>query len=141
MYIRLKQYKLRKAMLSTGEEILADIDQTLDQLIENADIINRISFNALFTSEVQALQKTQESLMARLMHMHELLEKDKKQQIPTKRTNPLNQIENKLKEFGQLNARLIEYLVQKVKISQQIKKPQIRPYRKKRPIKTEQVDV
>ncbi|VHO02045.1 hypothetical protein [Candidatus Rhabdochlamydia sp. T3358] len=128
-------------MLSTGEEILADIDQTLDQLIENADIINRISFNALFTSEVQALQKTQESLMARLMHMHELLEKDNKPQISTKKTSPLNQIENKLKEFGQLNARLIEYLVQKVKISQQIKKPQIRPYRKKRPIKTEQVDV
>ena len=141
MCIRLKQYKLRKAMLSTGEEILADIDQTLDQLIENADIINRISFNALFTSEVQALQKTQESLMARLMHMHELLEKDNKSQISTKKTSPLNQIENKLKEFGQLNARLIEYIVQKVKISQQIKKPQIRPYRKKRPIKTEQVDV
>ncbi|MCL6756235.1 MAG: hypothetical protein M3A24_03650 [Candidatus Rhabdochlamydia oedothoracis] len=128
-------------MLSTGEEILADIDQTLDQLIENADIINRISFNALFTSEVQALQKTQESLMARLMHMHELLEKDKKPQTPTKKANPLNQIENKLKEFGQLNARLIEHLAQKVKTSQQIKKPQIRPCRKKRPIKTEQVDV
>jgi hypothetical protein len=79
--------------------------------------------------------------MARLMHMHELLEKDKKPQNPSKKTNPLNQIENKLKEFGQLNARLIEYLAQKVKTSQQIKKPQIRPYRKKRPIKTEQVDV
>lgn len=128
-------------MLSTGEEILADIDQTLDQLIENADIINSISFNALFTSEVQALQKTQESLMARLMHMHELLEKDQKQQINTKKINPLNQIEKKLKEFGQLNARLIEYLVQKVKTSQQVKKPLIRPYRKKQPIKTEQADV
>lgn len=127
-------------MLSTGEEILADIDQTLDQLIENADIINCISFNALFTSEVQALQKTQESLMARLMHMHELLEKDQKQQT-TKKINPLNQIEKKLKEFGQLNARLIEYLVQKVKTSQQVKKPQIRPYRKRQPIKTEQADV
>ncbi|MGL4540547.1 MAG: hypothetical protein ACRCU0_06190 [Candidatus Rhabdochlamydia sp.] len=128
-------------MLSTGEEILADIDQTLDQLIENADIINRISFNALFTSEVQALQKTQESLMARLMHMHELLEKGQKQQTTTKKINPLNQIEKKLKEFGQLNARLIEYLVQKVKTSQQVKKPQIRSYRKRQPIKTEQADV
>jgi len=128
-------------MLSTGEEILADIDQTLDQLIENADIINRISFNALFTSEIQALQKTQESLMARLMHMHELLEKDKKPQTPTKKANPLNQIENKLKEFGQLNAQLIEHLARKVKTSQQTKKPRIRPYRKKSPIKTEQVDV
>lgn len=128
-------------MLSTGEEILADIDQTLDQLIENADIINRISFNALFTSEVQALQKTQESLMARLMHMHELLEKDQKQQMNTKKINPLNQIEKKLKEFGQLNARLIEYLVQKVKTSQKVQKPLIRPYRKKQPIKTEQADV
>ena len=127
-------------MLSTGEEILADIDQTLDQLIENADIINCISFNALFTSEVQALQKTQESLMARLMHMHELLEKDQKQQT-TKKINPLHQIEKKLKEFGQLNARLIEYLVQKVKTSQQVKKPQIRPYRKRQPIKIEQADV
>lgn len=127
-------------MLSTGEEILADIDQTLDQLIENADIINRISFNALFTSEVQALQKTQESLMARLMHMHELLEKNQKQQFATKKTNPLNQIEKKLKEFGQLNAQLIEHLVQKVKTSEQAKKPQIRSHRKKQPIKTEQVD-
>lgn len=127
-------------MLGTGEEILADIDQTLDQLIENADVINHISFNALFTSEVQALQKTQESLIARLMHMHELLEKDQKQ-VTTKKMHPLNQMEKKLKEFGQLNARLIEYLVQKVKTSRQIKKPQIRPYRKKKAVKIEQVDV
>lgn len=124
-------------MLSTGEEILADIDQTLDQLIENADIINRISFNAVFTSEVQALQKTQESLMARLMHMHELLEKDKKQQLTTKKINSLHQIEEKLKEFGQLNAQLIEYLAQKVKMPEQIQKPHIRSHRKKQSIKIE----
>lgn len=126
-------------MLSTGEEILADIDQTLDQLIENADIINRISFNAVFTSEVQALQKTQESLIARLMHMHELLEKDKKQQLTTKKTNSLHQIEKKLKEFGQLNAQLIEYLTQKVKIPE-TQKPLIRSYRKKKATKIEPVD-
>lgn len=128
-------------MLSTGEEILADIDRTLDQLIENADIVNRISFNAVFTSEVQALQKTQESLMARLMHMHELLEKDKKQQLATKKTHSLHQIEEKLKEFGQLNAQLIEYLTQKVKVSEQIQKPLIRSHRKKQAIKIERVDV
>jgi hypothetical protein len=79
--------------------------------------------------------------MARLMHMHELLEKDRKQPMTTKKINPLNQIEKKLKEFGQLNARLIEYLVQKVKTSQQVKKPQISSYRKRQPIKTEQADV
>jgi hypothetical protein len=124
-------------MLSTGEEILADIDQTLDQLIENADIINRISFNALFTSEVQALQKTQESLMARLMHMHELLEKDKKQQFSTKKNQSVNQIKEKLKEFGQLNAQLIEYLTQKVRTPEQVKKPRIRSYRRKQSVKIE----
>ncbi|HKY99947.1 MAG TPA: hypothetical protein VJ112_02155 [Rhabdochlamydiaceae bacterium] len=56
-------------MKGAGEEILADIDATLDQLIENANVINQISLNTLFQDEVDALQKTQESLLSRLINM------------------------------------------------------------------------
>ena len=60
-------------MKGAGEEILADIDATLDQLIENANVINQISLNTLFQDEVDALQKTQESLLSRLINMQSLL--------------------------------------------------------------------
>ena len=97
-------------MINSGEAILADIDSTLDQLIRNADAMNQITDRRLFTSEVKAMHKTQESLLARLMHMHELYE-GKKQVIGVRAQKMrLNTIEHKLAEFGKLNARMIQYL-------------------------------
>lgn len=97
-------------MINSGEAILADIDSTLDQLIRNADAMNRITDRHLFTSEVKAMHKTQESLIARLMHMHELYEGEKTVTGEVKQKMRLTTIEHKLAEFGRLNARMIKYL-------------------------------
>src|ERR1041385_41028 len=97
-------------MLKSGDSILADIDSTLDQLIRNADAMHQISDRRLFTSEVQAMHKTQESLLARLMHMHELYEDEKRELGEREQKMRLTSIEHKLAEFGRLNARMIRYL-------------------------------
>lgn len=56
-----------------GEDILLEIDQTLDQLIRNAEVIGTIDLNELNETEIDAFQKTQESLLQHLIHMDEFL--------------------------------------------------------------------
>lgn len=61
-------------MLSNkNEQIQAQMDKTLDQLIKNAKVIRHVPTNKLEAHELDALQKTQESLLAHLMHLDELL--------------------------------------------------------------------
>jgi|SRR5579862_1110781 len=117
-------------MISSGETILADIDSTLDQLIRNADAMNRITDRHLFTSEVKAMHKTQESLLARLMHMHELYDDEKIVLGEREQKMRLNTIEHKLAEFGRLNARMIQYLEKGVQTKTK-EKVTVRPNRKK----------
>ena len=121
-------------MISSGEAILADIDSTLDQLICNADAMNRITDRHLFTSEVKAMHKTQESLLARLMHMHELFDEDKKVIGEREQKMRLTTIEHKLAEFGKLNARMIQYLETGIQAKTQ-EKVKVRPNRKKAAVK------
>src|ERR1700733_15056944 len=118
-------------MISSGETILADIDSTLDQLIRNADAMNRITDRHLFTSEVKAMHKTQESLLARLMHMHELYDDEKQVLGEREQKMRLATIEHKLAEFGRLNARMIKYLETGIHA-----KAVARPNRKKTSAKT-----
>lgn len=66
--------------MKSPEEILSDIDATIDQLIENSDLLKQVENKPLFYFEMHALQKTQESLIARLAHMQELLHREKKQE-------------------------------------------------------------
>lgn len=56
-----------------GEEILLEIDGTLDQLIRNAEVIQRVDLKDLSETEIDAFQKTQESLLHHLMHMDQFL--------------------------------------------------------------------
>lgn len=60
------------------EELLSQIDSTLDQLIENAHSLKQISSHNLFQEEIEALQKTQESLLARLVHISHRCESGEK---------------------------------------------------------------
>ncbi len=103
-------------------------------MICNADAMNRITDRHLFTSEVKAMHKTQESLLARLMHMHELYEGE--QQVIGEREQKMRMthIEHKLAEFGRLNARMIKYLETGIhaKVNGKVK---VRPNRKKTPVK------
>ncbi|MGB7977843.1 MAG: hypothetical protein WCF19_01630 [Chlamydiales bacterium] len=54
-----------------GEDILLEIDGTLDQLIRNAEAIEQVDLKELSETEISAFQKTQESLLQHLLHMDE----------------------------------------------------------------------
>lgn len=117
-------------MIRTVEEILADIDGTLDRLIENADVIKDISLKTLFACEVEALQKTQESLLARLVHMQDLLKGQKKNEGSEKK-DAFDSIENKIVRFGKLNAQIIDRVAVRMRRTRRSHQPRVRPHRRK----------
>jgi hypothetical protein len=113
-------------MKRSGEEILADIDATLDQLILNADCIQHVPLKSLEENEVEALHKTQESLLAHLIHMDCLLDPDHKKMQLRKQPAVYQNIQHKISEFGKLNARLINDVATRFG-----KKPRVHRRRKK----------
>ena len=121
-------------MKGAGEEILADIDATLDQLIENANVINQISLNSLFQDEVDALQKTQESLLSRLINMQSLLDNNSQKKKPLSKKTNIAPIQKKISCFSKLNALLIKQVSNHFKAREiagkKIKKPVIGKNRK-----------
>lgn len=56
-----------------GQEILQEIDSTLDQLIRNAEVIQNVDLKDLSAPEIEGFQKTQESLVQHLLHMDQFL--------------------------------------------------------------------
>lgn len=57
-----------------AEEIMMEIDATLDRLILNAEAIAGADLEELSTTELEAFQKTQESLIQHLLHSDQRLE-------------------------------------------------------------------
>ncbi len=85
-----------------AEEILSEIDTTLDQLIRNAETVQGADLCDLSEIEIDAFQKTQESLLHHLMHMDEVYETKKKNlRIPNKKSVSY-QIQEKLTHFEKL---------------------------------------
>lgn len=62
-------------MMHSNKDLIFEIDQTIDQLIQNAKVIETISAQTCYEQELNALEKTQESLIAHLIHMDEILKK------------------------------------------------------------------
>ncbi len=60
-------------MFYSEEELLTEIDCTLDQLIQNAKILQTCD-KVVCKAEALLLQKTQESLVAKFMHTQEYVE-------------------------------------------------------------------
>lgn len=94
-------------MLSSLHDILSEIDETIEQLIRNDKVLKKIESKDSYEQETKALERTQESLLAHLMHMDDLLKKN-----PTKATlgkDPLlfEKVHQKLGRAGYLN-QLIE---------------------------------
>ena len=56
-----------------AQEILMEIDATLDRLIQNAEAIADVDINELTVTELEAFQKTQESLVQHLLHTDQRL--------------------------------------------------------------------
>ncbi|MBI2743707.1 MAG: hypothetical protein HYX48_07305 [Chlamydiales bacterium] len=87
-------------MRKTREDLLAEIDRTLDQLIRNAEVAEGLSFHLLEENEVEALHKTQQSLHARLIHRQELLNRKPESE----------DLQKKVERFGLLNERLVRQI-------------------------------
>ena len=76
-------------MYKSRREIRIEIDATLDRLLENEKVLQEVGRLTDYQSECMALKKMQESLIAHLMHMDELLHKKevisaRHKPIPTK---------------------------------------------------------
>lgn len=84
-------------MSELSEEIFSDIEKTLDQLMQNAEAVKLASLHAT-THELEALQKTQESLLARLIRRQSMLDSTRKQKaLEAIRKETL---EKKVAEYG-----------------------------------------
>jgi hypothetical protein len=85
-----------------GEEILLEIDGTLDQLIRNAEVIEKVDLKDLSENEIDAFQKTQESLLQHLIHMDQfLVQKRNSLKLQDKRSASYK-IQDKLLKFEKM---------------------------------------
>jgi hypothetical protein len=87
-------------MLRKQEELLAELDATLDQLIQNASVFSESDLRLLEPVEINSLHKTQESLLARFASTQERMKESSKEKSYEK-------IQEKLEQLGRLNASLI----------------------------------
>jgi hypothetical protein len=86
-------------------EIVQNIDTTLDQLILNAEVLSDAELNSLTDTELDAFQKTQESLMQHLLQMDQMLE-----QRPQDKRSATIQIRDKRQRFENLKREYSEDL-------------------------------
>lgn len=85
-----------------GEEILMEIDSTLDRLICNAEAIQNVSVQELSETEIEAFQKTQESLLQHLIHMDQFLETKRKNLRLQDKRSASYKIQEKILKFEKL---------------------------------------
>jgi hypothetical protein len=58
-----------------SQKIVQEIDETLDQLIQNAEVLSHVSIEELTPHELDAFQKTQESLLHQFLRLDASLSK------------------------------------------------------------------
>ncbi len=109
VYLDYGRKKVRMVnMHKTGDEILADIDQTLDQLIRNAHLLQQVSEREAFASYSARMHKTQTSLAARVLHMEELLHDT---EVKADERSPLYEvIQKKITQYKKLNNEMLNLL-------------------------------
>ncbi len=117
-------------MIKNSEEILAEIDSTLDQLILNAQVAEKTTLYVLSENELEAFHRTQESLLARFVHMSDHLSDTHKEKLRKKEA--YQQVQNKIRKFGDLNANILHFLAHQFQTEKEKrgKKPKVRNYRK-----------
>lgn len=93
-------------MFESDKEITTDIHDTLEQLVKISEILKTAKTSTMFAHEIEALEKTQESLLARLMHRQSILEMEKRQKtLQSIRQDTLNQ---NIAEYGKKTARALK---------------------------------
>lgn len=85
-----------------GEEILMEIDATLDQLIRNAEALQKVDPEELSETEIEAFQKTQESLLQHLIHMDQCFEAKRKSLRLQDKRSASYKIQEKMLRFEKL---------------------------------------
>lgn len=112
-----------------GEEILLEIDSTLDQLIRNAEAIQNIDLSELSETEFEAFQKTQESLLQHLVHMDQFLAGKRKNLRTIHRRSANYRIQEKRVLFEKMNGEYSKTVLESVPFK---KTPILSKRRKKR---------
>lgn len=85
-----------------AEDVLIEIDTTLDQLIQNAELIQDVELKELSETEITSFQKMQESLLHRLLHLDEFFETRKLDQKIFHKQSGRYKIQEKLLKFEKL---------------------------------------
>ncbi|HLB52228.1 MAG TPA: hypothetical protein VJK48_00775 [Chlamydiales bacterium] len=87
-----------------GEEILLEIDTTLDQLIQNAEALQKANIQELSETEIEAFQKTQESLIHHFLYMDGCWTEKKKNLKVLNQRSAQCKIQEKLGKFEKLKS-------------------------------------
>jgi len=87
-----------------AEQILTEIDATLEQLIKNAETLNGVNFSDLTENEVDAFQKTQDSLLHHLLRMDQFYETNRKSLQLQNARSVVYQIQEKYQRFEKLKS-------------------------------------
>lgn len=96
--------------MPTPEKILEQMDAILDQMIQTAETLQKLSLQVSSDDELAPLQRSQENLVAQLASLDLSFQKAM-QQAGNKKTSPLRpKIVEKLKQFQALNEGFIENL-------------------------------
>lgn len=96
-------------------DLLKDMETDLDQLIENAKAMKNACF-AVSIIEINAFQKTQESLLAHLLSTEMLLKKKKQEGKMTVALEREEKAQKKLRQFQLLNKKFIQSIVSQKQI-------------------------
>lgn len=97
-------------MILNRQSILKEIDDTLNQLLHNANVLQQITDNPKYVQEKNALENTQESLFSHLIHMDCLLAQENIS-IKKKERNALN-ITKRLTSTGKFDSKFVEKMYQ-----------------------------
>lgn len=87
-----------------AEEILSEIDATLEQLIQNAQAVQGASISDLTETELDAFKKTQESLLHHLIHLDQMFETKRKSIHEQNHESAAFKIQEKYRHFEKLKS-------------------------------------
>jgi hypothetical protein len=85
-----------------AKEILTEIDATLERLIRNAETLNGFSLTDLSEIELEAFQKTQESLLHHLLRFDQEYETERKSLTKINERSVAFKIQQKYQRFEKL---------------------------------------
>ena len=89
------------------DKIIEKINETLDQLMANAEEMQKVSLSSISKQHLKSYQKNQEHLLSCLVSLDNLLENQKTDPKNEKQTKASSLICEKLHKFAAINNRLV----------------------------------